>query len=344
MLKIDLADITIVFQGNLDKSTPSVVGSFSDFVRKTENAFPKAFIIFSTWNDVEIPEDIPIDLIIRSIDPGPLPSIRFDDKSNNINRQIVTTHAGLSAVKTKYAIKLRADSYLEHARFLEYYSQFSLNNNASEHRIVSSSFFTIDPSLFEHIPFHISDWFQFGETKTLLSYWDVELMSVAVATHYESHAYKAKSTFLEKKFRGKYAVEQYMAMSYAKKLGYPIPNFHNDNSTINLKAHKDFIANNFIILDPWQIGLCLPKYKSTYTSKFQWLKCTMFVDWYFLYVTICSPASFDQRILKVAKERSKKKKKAHIISRLASPFDRLLYSWRFRKLAFKLLNILSGEF
>jgi hypothetical protein len=47
---------------------------------------------------------------------------------------------------------------------------------------------------------------------------------------------------------------------------------------------RRFLAEHFLILDPWQVGLRFPKYAWAYRSSFQWLNCLLFQDWYRLYL------------------------------------------------------------
>ncbi len=115
--------ITIVFQGQID---PSQLGSGAtdgtDFLynlAQTKKALPNAKVILSTWNSFEFPSyyntaaKLGVDRLILNPDPGGLPNIKFGyDTPNNVNRQIASTAAGMALVNTKYALKLRADSFL----------------------------------------------------------------------------------------------------------------------------------------------------------------------------------------------------------------------------------------
>ena len=114
------ADITIVFQGAFKPYVTQGKESFLRNVRKAKRVLPGAKIIVSTWKGAEIPSGLVVDDIVFSEDPGALPPLKLtDDKPNNANRQLLSTQAGLAAVTTPYAVKLRSDCYLEHAGFLD---------------------------------------------------------------------------------------------------------------------------------------------------------------------------------------------------------------------------------
>lgn len=162
-----------------------------------DSNYPHAQFILSSWDHIELPEQyntpekLGIDAVVFSPDPDGLPNIKFGyDAPNNVNRQIISTQAGLHLVTTRYVLKLRIDSFLNHARFLAHYQHYTAQIQAhlpaaptrlSYTPIVVPHFFTIDPNVFENMAFHISDWSQFGETVTLKAYWSAQLMSKADA-------------------------------------------------------------------------------------------------------------------------------------------------------------------
>lgn len=127
--------ITVVFQGYID---PNKLGSGAtdgtDFLynlAQTKAALPKAKIVLSTWNSFEFPPEyntaakLGVDNLILNPDPGGLPNIRFGfDAPNNANRQIASASAGMALVATKYALKLRVDSFLTSANLLSIYDDY----------------------------------------------------------------------------------------------------------------------------------------------------------------------------------------------------------------------------
>jgi hypothetical protein len=334
---ISPSDITIVFQGNVSAGTGG--DSFRNCLEITRATLPGARVILSTWQNTEVPDSIEVDEVVRSEDPGTLPPIKFDDVgSNNINRQIVSTLAGLSKVKTKYAIKLRTDSFLEHDGFLKNYVKFNEQFPSGSDRILTSSFFTIDPFVFEHMPFHTSDWFHFSTTSELIKYWSRPLVTQEEAAFYENNRHARHSSYLDKKFRTMLAVEQYLCVAYAKQFGYDTPGFHNDCRKSVLKDFQRFLASHIMILDPWQAGFRLPKYKWAYTSNMQSMNCMMFLDWYRLCVKAFPGKDFDAELYAAGKKRHGQKFRVGMGIRLLNPIASIVFSRALDRFSMKLLK------
>lgn len=273
------ADITLVFQGQFK---PYVTRDHEDFARNvklTRKALPGAPIVLSTWAGADVPPGLAVDAVIESADPGGLPPLKLDDmKPNNINRQIVSTQAGLAAVETPYAVKLRTDCFLEHAGFIDYALEQRKLDRGRE-RLLACSFFTLDPALFERLPYHLSDWFHFGPTALLRAYWSAAPMSNKDARQYETQAHAGNSSFFERKFRARHAAEQHVCMQFARAHGYLCPRFLNDVADDVLAAYRRFLAQEVMLLDPWQIGLRFEKYGWVAGSPFQRLNNLMYLDW-----------------------------------------------------------------
>jgi hypothetical protein len=272
-------DITLVFQGVFK---PWITREYENFARNivlTRRALPGARIILSTWEGVELPPGLKPDAVVESPDPGGLAPLKLDDKkANNINRQLLTTQAGLAAVQTPYAAKLRTDCFLEHAGFLDYYLEQRAIDGGRE-RLLASSFFTLDPALFERLSYHISDWFHFGPTELLRDYWAAAPMSLEDAAYHETHPHEPGSSIFERKFRARYAVEQHICMAFAAGLGYTCPRFLNDCADAVLEDYRRFLGHEILLLDPWQIGLRFDKYGWVGNSSFQRMNNLMHLDW-----------------------------------------------------------------
>lgn len=273
------SDITLVFQGAFK---PYVTRDHEDFarnIRLTRKVLPGARVILSTWTGTEVPPGLAVDAVVQSADPGGLPPLKLDDrKANNINRQLVTTQAGLAAVSTPYTAKLRTDCFLEHAGFIDHYLEQRQLDRGRE-RLAACSFFTLDPTLFERLPYHLSDWFHFGPTGLLREYWSAASMSVKEARQYETQEHASESSLFERKFRARYAVEQHICMQFARARGYACPRYLNDVSANVLADYRKFLSREVMLLDPWQIGLRFEKYGWVANSSFQRLNNLMHLDW-----------------------------------------------------------------
>ena len=326
-------DISIVLQGSFESDNQDQYQFYQENIRLLRELFPDATIILSTWEGTLICPELDIDLVVYNKDPGGLIGIKKCDinKANNINRQIVSTYQGLKHVTTFYAIKLRTDCYLEHSGFIKYFLEFSRDQD----RILSTSFFTIDPTMYEHMPYHISDWFQFGKTESLIKYWDVPLMTKAESEWYLHNKYAQKSGYFDREFISKFAVEQYLAINYAKKLGYLVPEYHNDDEKIILNSYYEFLAKEIVIIDPSQAGLKFPKYSWVYTSVLFSMSCINFLDWYKNYTDI-NKVDKDDVIYSHCLARKRKKLLLRKVITLIEPISNYWYPSLLRKAMFNI--------
>jgi hypothetical protein len=331
------SDITIVFQG------PVVGGSqgTAECIRRTRHSLPRSRCVLSTWKRSPI-DGLPIDRLVLSDDPGWLPGIKSRDgtgERNNVNRQILSTYQGLQEVETSYAIKIRTDCALTQAAFLP--TVHRMQPIGLDDRILTSSLFTIDPLMFEQMPYHLSDWFQFGSTSALQRYWSAPFMSNSDARFYDDHPHAAHSTFMDRRFRSRLAVEQHLATHYAAQLGYPTPRYHNDISPEVMGGHRRFLGRHWLIMDPWDLGLEFPKYAWAYRSSFQRLNCLLFLDWYDLYRSEggAPVASLSSRVVT---KRRKHKQVARLMGRWMDKAGPLLLCPGFKQVANGLLAMLAG--
>lgn len=338
--------ITVVFQGYIN---PDNLGSGatdgSDFLynlAQTKAALPEAKIVLSTWSSFEFPSDyntaekLGVDKLILNSDPGGLPNIKFGyDTPNNANRQIASTSAGMALVETKYALKLRTDSFLTSANLLKVYDSYlnavrrgapqldsstllskkkykkqqSQKNKLTGKRnkgyspIAVVSFFTIDPGVYEHMAYHVSDWVQFGRRKVLQDYWSIKSMSKKNATYFESHNHNSDAKFFDNQFRTRLAVEQHIAVEYARARGYTVPSHYNEINETILRDHNRFLAEHFVVLDMDQFGLNFPKYSWVQNDDFMALNCVNHEDWYALFSDHWRIESPNQALLAAAEQR-----------------------------------------
>ncbi|WP_439625421.1 WavE lipopolysaccharide synthesis family protein [Gemmata sp.] len=164
-------EVSVVVQGPV---VPIVTASVLDSVRRH---LPGAEVILSTWKGSDLTGLTP-DVLVENDDPGPIPT---PGKTNNVNRQIVSTRSGLALATRRYAMKLRSDTRLGGAQFLEWYSRSTMCPRPSEprvfrERILTCRHFTRNP---ERSPwlFHPSDIFMFGLREDVTRFWCAELVS-----------------------------------------------------------------------------------------------------------------------------------------------------------------------
>ncbi len=331
-------EITVIYQGAVNISGLGTgKDDSSDFlynVKRTREVLPNATIILSTWSNTKFPQEynspskLGVDKIVYSEDPGALPNIKFDNlPANNANRQLVSTVTGLKSTATRFAIKLRTDCFLTGAGFARLYSQFEeqikstkKGKNFEYSPVIVCCYFTIDPNVYEHMAFHMSDWTHFGETKTLLKYWDVPLFDYQDATFYERNPHHKSSNFFDRQFRTRIAVEQYLTIGFAKKFGFTTPTFHNQINRKILSEFDKFLAQHMIVLDLDQFGVDLPKYKWVRNSDFISMDILMHADWYGRFVQYWKPKQIDKRTYALYKKRQHQKTASKFVAKVTEPF------------------------
>ena len=169
---IESKDITFVLQGkNIHGQTRKCINSIRKYYRDST-------IIFSTYKN-EKADDLDVDTVVFSKDPGATLLSKEANRYNNINRIIITSKAGLEKVKTKYCAKLRSDLIFKNNKILNYifdnYPKRDKKFSVFKQRVV---FFPLWSRRFEYIadkykilcPFLISDWFCFGLTEDIKNY------------------------------------------------------------------------------------------------------------------------------------------------------------------------------
>lgn len=250
---MDTRDISIVIQGAVDKiNTPKCVKSLRKY-------FPGSQIIVSTWEGTNI-NALDADDFILSKDPG-----GFRDKFcttfvNNTLRQIVSTKAGVARATGQYILKIRSDLIFKSSNFLNLFTAYPHRNSDKpvfSQRVIFSSFFTksfcSSKTIDQPLPFHVSDWFVFGYADDVQFLYDIELPKEPLNSWYlsEINYQGVKPNLLGASHR--YAPEQYIFFSACAKV-YPEIEFahYMDYTRDNITWSDRLIANNCIILDPWQ--------------------------------------------------------------------------------------------
>ncbi len=98
---IDTKEITFVVQGPVEKKATSLC------LQSIRNSFPNSRIVLSTWAGSHT-DGLEYDSVVYSEDHGAA-VCDLNNVNCNINRQILSSKAGLEIVKTKYVAKVRSD-------------------------------------------------------------------------------------------------------------------------------------------------------------------------------------------------------------------------------------------
>ncbi|MBR6685365.1 MAG: hypothetical protein IKL37_03810 [Alphaproteobacteria bacterium] len=265
-MMINPADISVVVQGtNVKKQTNKCLRSIRKYL-------PGATIIFSTYENTNV-ADLDYDVLVRSPDPG---AEKMTPKwSNNTNRILVTSNAGLAYVKTKYVIRMRSDMIFANSKILnDIASQFPKRDkkySVFKKRVLFYALFsryqeTVHTSLILERPFDISDWFCFGLTTDVKDYFNCPLTDEPGFTYY----FHGKNIFanIVGCASWQYPVEQWICMNFFSKY-FPAAkmqdSFDYDENRIDLS--RKLLANNMVIVDYKNIGVYIQKKSYKHLSK-----------------------------------------------------------------------------
>jgi len=260
-------DVSVVVQGAINKNlTPLCLKS----IRK---CLPDAKIILSTWEGSNI-ENLEFDEVVLNKDPGALEcNIRKEYPIiNNGNRQLVSVQQGLKRVRTKYALKMRTDLAMLGDDILFYFNSFPKRTDdfkLFKSRVIVGELFTRHNFHFftqgewhsVPKPFHPSDWFMFGETEDLRTYFeDTPLIPDEDMSNYLLK-YPERCYNNKYPWSWRYATEQYYCYE-AFKRKFPEIKFDDwtDWDDERIIISEKFIKNNFIILNMIEHKICNLKY------------------------------------------------------------------------------------
>ena len=292
---ISHSDITVVVQG------PVVGGPNDDrgnrlthrCLESVRQHLPGARIVLSTWEDSDL-GDLDYDNVVLNKDPGGFFMSTCRDPKilnevNNVNRQIVSTAAGIKLADRNYILKLRSDIKLKSDNFLKYYGKYlskGIDYCILDDRIVTCSFFARNPRTHES-PFHPSDWVSFGNKSDLTRIWNIPLIEETEQRWFLDRARPKAVKQYYKTLVSRYNTEQYLWIGFLRKHGYRVSADHmfdvNDRSIIETEMS---FANNLVIISPAEFGI---KFLKTFHE--QWLpqKTITHHDWLRLYSKYCDP-------------------------------------------------------
>lgn len=271
---IDTKEISVIVQGAINKTeTPKCVKSIRKYL-------PDAEIILSTWEGTDTSK-LDFDKVIYNKDPGTTLIEEHKSKKiyNNMNRQLLSTQAGLAKVQRKYTLKLRSDLILSGTGFIDYFDKFQQRIDEYKlfkRKIVTSTLFTRFNIKFGKqyervkIPFHISDWWLFGLREDLNKYFlDTPLVKEPEFTNYFSLEENKSKNNPYGKAMFKFAPEQYFGYEcFARNFDDIYMEDAADYSDELMEKFRKCLVNNFIILEFEQSGIYLNKYPYSKNEKF----------------------------------------------------------------------------
>ncbi|MDD4519392.1 MAG: WavE lipopolysaccharide synthesis family protein [Alphaproteobacteria bacterium] len=268
---IALKDISVVVQGDINKELTHKC------LRNIRKHLPEAELILSTWENSDI-KGLEYNKIIFNKDVGCfLYSDKQNEKTNNVNRQIVSTLSGLKEASRPYILKIRTDFILTGKSFLKFFDKFPKvdeNYCIFNHKILDLCYFARNPRDKKvSYPFHPSDIALFGLSEDILNLYDIPLMPQEEEFYWE---YKGN------KFN-RYVPEQYIFIHCLWKNGHNINFKHQrDNRNKIIELTERYFASNFVFIDFRQFNILPPK-KFINGILNDYRSCITYVEWQKLY-------------------------------------------------------------
>jgi len=290
---ISSSDISVIIQGSYENCEPTAEGqpSVRLGLASVRRHLPSARIILSTWKGEDIPKDLDIDMLVLNDDPGCKPRGQsINSKPNNVNRQIVSSCAGVRLAKTKYALKMRTDFLLTGTGFLDYFGKYKANNpeyKIFNDRVMVCMFGTRKPfAKHYNLPFHVSDFSTFGYTDDLLNLYDIPLVTDDEFYYFLHRPNIPRNTFAI----NRYNAEQSIIINFIKKNGHHVHCSYSTHIDASICRESElYLVNNFVPLafsrfgiQPQKPALKADKNIEKYTDYFT------FNEWLNLYQDHCN--------------------------------------------------------
>lgn len=277
---VDPRDVSFVVQGPVVFDGPAATQHVCASIRVF---FPGAEIVLSTWQDGRV-LGLDVDTVTRSDDPGSLPW------AANVNRQLVSSLAGVRDATRPYVVKLRTDTPFHSAALLGHWGRWPERPDelrVFDERVLVPNVFMRRPTYLSPLPLHPSDWSYFGTREDLLRLFDVPLVSP------DAVAVPAVGSPLLPYFSNSVAVptrvpEQHVWTSALAAAGHRVELRHAfDLTPESLRATEVGFAANFAVLDTYlQFGLSAPKYAEA-NRRFHDLTLYQHESWLELYDVHC---------------------------------------------------------
>lgn len=249
---IDSIFISVIVQGHISQQYTSKC------LYSIRRLLPQAEIIVST-TDAFCDRQLDCDCLVQSPDPGAELIDRKNKIYNNVNRQIVSTKAGLEKSTRPYSLKFRSDITLNSIEWLKYFKKYDEMSPPThfKNRVLICDYYTRNPRVIA-APFHPSDWIMFGRTEDLKNYYAIELQSKKEILWFD---YFPKKSPVFAHMLSRYAPEQYLCIQYLKRFQNVSFKAYYDTSKNNIRETERFFAENMVILDyKNQLGITFEKY------------------------------------------------------------------------------------
>lgn len=284
------SDITVVVQGPVHnyQGRSQEFGITHQCLNSIRRHLPGAQIILSSWEGQDF-SGLDADIVLFNRDPG-TNITGYDSQGNpikgNFNRQIVSSSEGLKRASTRYAVKIRSDNYLTGSGFVNAPSNYSKRCESDclfmERVVVNTTYFR-RYAQGRKVVRHPSDFFHFGRREDLLKIWDLPFFPDV-----EFDSAKSANSHCRGSITQCINPEQAYCDAWLQHLDKNIQKLQHRYhiTTAITEQWNRFMASNFVILEPEQIGLGLAK---RFIPKSKRPDEMSHMDWQLLYQRYCDP-------------------------------------------------------
>ena len=257
MKQISSKDLSVVIQGAV---TPCETIPCLKSIRKY---LPAAQIILSTWKNSDVsPYDGLYDILVLNDDPGAVVFETEKQKTNSLNRILISSRNGIKNAERKYVLRIRSDLVLKNDNILKLSDSFKHRNKSSslfKNRIFAYDIFSLKfnscKDIKQSMLFHISDWCYLGLRQDLEELFNIpEVKEPEFSRYFEFHDKAVTVIFPTRLWR--MSPEQYFTYSNALKVFNNLK-FENylDVNPENITISENFIINNFRVFSSTEWGI-----------------------------------------------------------------------------------------
>lgn len=289
---INSANISVVVQG-------PIVGASNDSyenrytlrcLESIREHLPMAEIVLSTWDNSDV-RGLDYDVCVFNTDPGGHIFHKTQTCYNNVNRQIVSTKAGLEKASRPYVAKIRSDMVFLGNGFLRHFGKFPARHpefSILKEKVLSSTVYARNPRREFPFPFHPSDWFFFGFKEDVLNIWDIPLATEPLMSRFFEYNERPFPDLFPH-FLNRYFPEQYIWLSFLRKFMVVECDYYADVHHDAFEISEKTLASNLVLLEPADLQIRFLKYN---TKLKDWLSLYTHGEWLRLYHCYCDQ-SFD---------------------------------------------------
>ena len=269
MKDIKPSDISVVLQGPVNNLTPGALKSVRRFL-------PGAEIILSTWKGSAV-NGLDYDKLILSCDPY------LDSQKQyptNLNRMLVSSLAGVRAVKRKYTLKMRTDFEITGCNFIKLFCNSPAVGNEMKLFIERVVCFAWKPQPGRLL--QVGDFFFFGLTEDITSLFEIPLSTDGEFFYLKNNT--PSNAHLLSENPNRFHPEQHIWINFLRKSGVDasLRDYTDYNEEMKVLTEKSFI-NNLVFSSFYEFSISTRKRNLLrYNFPIQ-KRCYKFSDWVFLY-------------------------------------------------------------